>query len=264
MGGACSRAHPRSRGENLSYRACQLARGGSSPLTRGKLGVDVFGQAAGGLIPAHAGKTSFHALLTRATGAHPRSRGENLYPSRLSSIRPGSSPLTRGKPLTAAARSPSMGLIPAHAGKTYQRSQRSQEPWAHPRSRGENNRRSRERAYRRGSSPLTRGKPAGWQTPAIHTGLIPAHAGKTGRVANPSYPHGAHPRSRGENRRTRSAGPAGVGSSPLTRGKHLDTRAVGDLRGLIPAHAGKTKSSVPASPEQRAHPRSRGENEMKP
>ena len=241
MGGACSRAHPRSRGENLSYRACQLARGGSSPLTRGKLGVDVFGQAAGGLIPAHAGKTSFHALLTRATGAHPRSRGENLYPSRLSSIRPGSSPLTRGKPLTAAARSPSMGLIPAHAGKTYQRSQRSQEPWAHPRSRGENNRRSRERAYRRGSSPLTRGKPAGWQTPAIHTGLIPAHAGKTGGRAARAPPGWAHPRSRGENTWTPAPLATCVGSSPLTRGKQNQAFRPHPNKGLIPAHAGKTR-----------------------
>ena len=50
------------------------------------------------------------------------------------------------------------------------------------------------------------------------------------------------------------------GSSPLTRGKPR-ARIDRILRGgLIPAHAGKTRSArSPASPT-RAHPRSRGEN----
>ena len=51
-------AHPRSRGENRE-RLIEAARiHGSSPLTRGKLGDRRPGRAGGGLIPAHAGKTS--------------------------------------------------------------------------------------------------------------------------------------------------------------------------------------------------------------
>ena len=50
---------------------------------------------------------------------------------------------------------------------------------AHPRSRGENDRPSIQRAMREGSSPLTRGKRGhGGQDEATGR-LIPAHAGKT-------------------------------------------------------------------------------------
>ena len=53
--------------------------GGSSPLTRGKhLAIQV-GLAAGGLIPAHAGKTASASPFAWTTWAHPRSRGENLH-----------------------------------------------------------------------------------------------------------------------------------------------------------------------------------------
>ena len=53
-----TRAHPRSRGENLNVRGTQGMAMGSSPLTRGKrphVRVGVFDH---GLIPAHAGKTA--------------------------------------------------------------------------------------------------------------------------------------------------------------------------------------------------------------
>ena len=50
------------------------------------------------------------------------------------------------------------------------------------------------------------------------------------------------------------------GSSPLTRGKQAEGHASVTVRGLIPAHAGKT-TPTPGSPCRRgAHPRSRGEN----
>ena len=51
------RAHPRSRGENLPSHPAPLAGGGSSPLTRGKHKFKNTLSFAGGLIPAHAGKT---------------------------------------------------------------------------------------------------------------------------------------------------------------------------------------------------------------
>ena len=51
-----------------------------------------------------------------------------------------------------------------------------------------------------------------------------------------------------------------TGSSPLTRGKQdAITRAVPFSR-LIPAHAGKTTGPCSGEWNQRAHPRSRGEN----
>ena len=50
------------------------------------------------------------------------------------------------------------------------------------------------------------------------------------------------------------------GSSPLTRGKHAQTRDGLCILGLIPAHAGKTRSQRDRATACPAHPRSRGEN----
>ena len=70
----------------------------------------------------------------------------------------------------------------------------------------------------------------------------------------------AHPRSRGENRRVGVECRWRAGSSPLTRGKPIQTTV--DVYGhrLIPAHAGKTQAHQHAYHAQPAHPRSRGEN----
>ena len=92
-----SRAHPRSRGENVWVVDQALSEGGSSPLTRGKHWEQLYGDYVVGLIPAHAGKTRQVPSLTMASKAHPRSRGENLEVGRLGPHIPGSSPLTRGK-----------------------------------------------------------------------------------------------------------------------------------------------------------------------
>ena len=112
------RAHPRSRGENPPLSATYLYGQGSSPLTRGKLGVRVLSILAGGLIPAHAGKTQDVIFEAEVNGAHPRSRGENRLAVVGASIGMGSSPLTRGKLTMSWEVSIAHGLIPAHAGKT--------------------------------------------------------------------------------------------------------------------------------------------------
>ena len=57
-------AHPRSRGENGELGASRSARAGSSPLTRGKLGMRGPPRPPPGLIPAHAGKTNVLRLPT--------------------------------------------------------------------------------------------------------------------------------------------------------------------------------------------------------
>ena len=71
-----------------------------------------------GLIPAHAGKTTTFLVLVVRGSAHPRSRGENFGPSPKALRLPGSSPLTRGKPICSRSTVLAVGLIPAHAGKT--------------------------------------------------------------------------------------------------------------------------------------------------
>ena len=220
---------------------CQARRGwGSSPLTRGKLPGGLVGLAVRGLIPAHAGKTTPAARPPPSRRAHPRSRGENAARSWMSRHLPGSSPLTRGKPSEALAGCGGDGLIPAHAGKTVCVRLRS--------------------LMLSGSSPLTRGKRARRAPPHVGGRLIPAHAGKTSWTSPTSSRPWAHPRSRGENLRAVHLNPREQGSSPLTRGKlPLDERPFLGV-GLIPAHAGKTRTRSARAPSNRAHPRSRGEN----
>ena len=213
-------AHPRSRGENASIDAKAAELGGSSPLTRGKLGLEYGGDGLDRLIPAHAGKTAIVALSAAHATAHPRSRGEN--PGSVLSTIPvsGSSPLTRGKLVTDSTGARRGRLIPAHAGKTvWGRLVRPRRP-AHPRSRGENGIEEFHERKNGGSSPLTRGKHRLAVLTQLRERLIPAHAGKTS-IGLPTQV-------------------LGFGSSPLTRGKRpRHPRPLPELR-LIPAHAGKT------------------------
>ena len=90
-------AHPRSRGENLNAVQGLVNQGGSSPLTRGKHGIQLCHRPAPWLIPAHAGKTPGQWLRQLIQRAHPRSRGENAEVNISHFTYPGSSPLTRGK-----------------------------------------------------------------------------------------------------------------------------------------------------------------------
>ena len=235
-----SRAHPRSRGENSSTVPRRSPNSGSSPLTRGKPVLWVAMRAAGGLIPAHAGKTTTSLSEVSGARAHPRSRGENEQASALYNMGSGSSPLTRGKLRNRHAPCLRDGLIPAHAGKTGCVSQLASTLQAHPRSRGENAEGERIHIHGWGSSPLTRGK-LRWSGPFLCAGrLIPAHAGKTRAHTVGMAAIMAHPRSRGENI-SEPVHPCGdAGSSPLTRGKHNKDAVRRRKCGLIPAHAGKT------------------------
>ena len=214
-------AHPRSRGENAAGIASVALTQGSSPLTRGKQTFDLAAWIAGGLIPAHAGKTTAAPALTFPIRAHPRSRGENLHKAANASCVKGSSPLTRGKRRHRPPRPRRRRLIPAHAGKTPTRLASRRRGRAHPRSRGENLTRLALTIEGAGSSPLTRGKRTPSRRDRDRRRLIPAHAGKTTRrlPARPRWR--AHPRSRGENCRVRGRRGREAGSSPLTRGKPL-------------------------------------------
>ena len=215
-------------------------KGGSSPLTRGKLTRGDPEQAPDRLIPAHAGKTRLRISRTCLHRAHPRSRGENALFTHLSIRLNGSSPLTRGKQSRRLLATAIQRLIPAHAGKTCMYKWPVPYRGAHPRSRGENTDTEVEGIPTSGSSPLTRGKLARHGRRHRRTGLIPAHAGKTMPLIAETAAFAAHPRSRGENDRTAVLGGDRSGSSPLTRGK--------------------PRQSPRARRRNLAHPRSRGEN----
>ena len=173
------------------------------------------------LIPAHAGKTAANWSATFLAAAHPRSRGENVRED--------------------TDRRCGHGLIPAHAGKTGGSGAMGVTRWAHPRSRGENETLTLRIGEREGSSPLTRGKR--WYVFVDRFAVM------------------AHPRSRGENPRRPRGATVRAGSSPLTRGKQPRSSRAKTCNGLIPAHAGKTRSVHGGVDPEEAHPRSRGEND---
>ena len=255
-----STAHPRSRGENACWVRGGGAWGGSSPLTRGKQRPGKRPSVTWRLIPAHAGKTAGECPHEACQRAHPRSRGENIPPSKLMSWRTGSSPLTRGKPCSPPPLSRSTRLIPAHAGKTDSQDPSTRAAWAHPRSRGENEVIKVHRSSFHGSSPLTRGKPGAFFNSEALRRLIPAHAGKTLSACCLTPMTRAHPRSRGENLHHAKEASVKTGSSPLTRGKRSVIVPVNITARLIPAHAGKTRERFEPGSVDAAHPRSRGEN----
>ena len=154
-----------------------------------------------------------------------------------------------------------VGIIPhAHAGKTRCTAIRRRLAGTHPHSRGENMPWPSPAWTQPGSSPLTRGKRALDLPVKVGDGLIPTHAGKTLSSLVAVRARGAHPRSCGENTYQNVTDAATDGSSPLMRGKHRDLAGQQHGRGLIPAHAGKTKNARRPCQGRWAHPRSRREN----
>ena len=172
---------------------------GASPLTRGKPYCGCGPSDLCGRIPAHAGKTPVPTFRSAGDRAHPRSRGENTRFCNEILLRPGASPLTRGKPLGAALGKLALGRIPAHAGKTRPMPSGTRAPRAHPRSRGENLKNRGLEALEPGASPLTRGKLPRRGGADYRARRIPAHAGKTRCKSSKPTSATAHPRSRGEN-----------------------------------------------------------------
>ena len=149
----------------------------------------------------------------------------------------------RGKPQRTKRTVIRMGLIPAHAGKTFRRGRWGWAGGAHPRACGENRLRRTMSRGGYGSSPRMRGKPPSFAPRRTESGLIPAHAGKTTSAATCHNRNGAHPRACGENPRPLRSSVTSRGSSPRMRGKLPSDPEQLRKMGLIPAHAGKTSSA---------------------
>ena len=132
----------------------------------------------------------------------------------------------------------------------------------HPRSRGEHGSLRGRHTFVWGSSPLTRGARHHPKNLMERWGIIPAHAGSTPTQHDPHANDQDHPRSRGEHPARGSLQCRPSGSSPLTRGARTVRRGSCSAQGIIPAHAGSTKSSPGATSSTQDHPRSRGEHVM--
>ena len=251
--------HPRSRGEYYQQLIRDVARGGSSPLSRGILLPARWYAKACRIIPALAGNTLSRRGICVGREDHPRSRGEYGSWQIESSSGPGSSPLSRGiLPLNQAALY-RVGIIPALAGNTPYQNSAPHPRTDHPRSRGEYPVPVVNRGLSRGSSPLSRGIRPGPQRPCRAARIIPALAGNTGSSFHSFRLFGDHPRSRGEYIYPKVLAWSVEGSSPLSRGipAHWWSRA--EDRRIIPALAGNTLAASLPEWLPSDHPRSRGE-----
>ena len=91
------RDHPRLRGEKIPRYPVQMVSPGSSPLTRGKVGLWLIYLTFIRIIPAYAGKSHCIMFGLPLSEDHPRLRGEKILKILRRSKSIGSSPLTRGK-----------------------------------------------------------------------------------------------------------------------------------------------------------------------
>ena len=153
---------------------------------------------------------------------HPRLRGELFACHKLSFALFGSSPLTRGthaQDLTACF---NQRFIPAYAGNSGESKMGWWADSVHPRLRGELTDELYSAVRRTGSSPLTRGTQQETFGARQRPRFIPAYAGNSLDNCLPTASWSVHPRLRGElNNRIRCQINI-YGSSPLTRGTHLN------------------------------------------
>ena len=230
--------HPRTRGVYHLWPRGGFVSGGSSPHTRGLLDAVPDGVLQGGIIPAHAGFTDGGRGVGCPRPDHPRTRGVYSRSIRSWASRRGSSPHTRG------LRRPGPGRRP-----------RSRD---HPRTRGVYTSSSSTWAAALGSSPHTRGLHEECPGNPDATGIIPAHAGFTDAVVNWLTNPKDHPRTRGVYETPLGEYIHTSGSSPHTRGLQALVRRISAAQGIIPAHAGFTRSRPRRRGGGRDHPRTRG------
>ena len=218
--------HPRIRGEHDYAKRAPAGLRGSSPHTRGAPGLTEEIRAGARIIPAYAGSTHPPRRLRRALGDHPRIRGEhwNALPSHPAAV--GSSPHTRGAPPTSSPRRRRPRIIPAYAGSTACSETTPPCRADHPRIRGEHTPSPPTAGLHSGSSPHTRGARQAPASRGSGLGIIPAYAGSTSEAPSTSRAQGDHPRIRGEHCHFLPFDNCGAGSSPHTRGAHLEIPAI--------------------------------------
>ena len=94
--------------------------------------------------------------------------------------------------------------------------------------------------------------------------ITPAHAGKSRNFRGYSLRVWDHPRTRGEKRFRHFIYRPEPGSPPHTRGKARGKALFDSMRRITPAHAGKRQSLSCSLPQERDHPRTRGEKLLIP
>ena len=225
--------HPRIRGEHFIESFQIVVAGGSSPHTRGAPGEDFRGHLMRRIIPAYAGSTCYHICIVGLDRDHPRIRGEHFAGDLRYPADDGSSPHTRGAPAGRRHRLIRRRIIPAYAGSTSGLPLAEWRRADHPRIRGEHSGVSMVRRCKYGSSPHTRGAPRRRARRPAPCRIIPAYAGSTHVLAFRQALRRDHPRIRGEHSKPWKPRTRTSGSSPHTRGAHLEIPAIPRIAAVI-------------------------------
>ena len=217
-------------------------------------------QGHGGSPPRMRGRASAWLPVLRPPKDHPRVCGEEIDRQGHHADDWGSPPRMRGRGPQRGPGRGAPGITPACAGKSLKLLLSAFRLQDHPRVCGEKKEGAPGRVPPLGSPPRVRGKAPVRSSPALHSGITPACAGKSYRqivvcahcpgitpACAGKRPRAAqhwttfqdHPRVCGEKSIVwPSSGPV-TGSPPRVRGKgHTDTPIVRDI-GITPACAGK-------------------------
>ena len=155
-------------------------------------------------------------------------------------------------------------ITPAYAGK---RKRRERPRWVasdHPRACGEKLDVRVAVKVLWGSPPHVRGKGCVLAGRVGAQGITPAHAGKRVFFSRASFQFRDHPRACGEKQKSKAIWKKRKGSPPRMRGKGRRAIRALRVRGITPAHAGKSRqASGAASPRRGSPPRMRGKVPLK-
>ena len=190
------------------------------------------------IIPARAGFTRYGVRHKLSLKDHPRSRGVYRFTVSAPRTGAGSSPLARGLLDGDISGAINTRIIPARAGFTSPRQNRTRPIRDHPRSRGVYTGSPSATERKAGSSPLARGLRVDKKPAEATPGIIPARAGFTSSTPRTGTESQDHPRSRGVYHRWR--------------------RPAITAPWIIPARAGFTHGFIRTQDHSRDHPRSRG------
>ena len=164
----------------------------------------------------------------------------------------------RGSRWILARPVPFCGIIPAHAGLTYNHRLAKVEKRDHPRACGAHAPRDSIDAPGAGSSPRMRGSRLALLFCRRAEGIIPAHAGLTICQNGQLRPLGDHPRACGAHEEVPIDLNDTEGSSPRMRGSPRHDCPADALPGIIPAHAGLTGCGQASLLRCGDHPRACG------
>ena len=164
----------------------------------------------------------------------------------------------RGSPSRAGSSAPQVGIIPAHAGLTQQLIPMDNAGRDHPRACGAHFLLVVIDIKCLGSSPRMRGSRTISRSRNVVSGIIPAHAGLTGRTSSSGTPSRDHPRACGAHFLFCLHLDYYMGSSPRMRGSPAGSSSLNRAKGIIPAHAGLTVLYRSRLSALRDHPRACG------